>query len=126
LQDLNKLIENRVKDAVAKASIRLGVDKNQVYYGIGGNGMVAPLIAENPQTGEKAILGFEPIWQISLGIRTGLAGQEPIVGSLPIPSVFPTMAEIEFVVNRLMTELQEIKDKQMSLPVAGPTMKVGK
>jgi hypothetical protein len=126
LQDLNKLIENRVKDAIAKACLRLGMDKSQVYYGIGGNGMVGPLIAENPQTGEKAVLGMEPIWQISVGVRTGLVGQEPIVGSLPIPSVFPTAAEIDFVVNRLLGELQQIKDQQRALPVAGPTMKVGK
>ena len=116
MQDLNKLIENRLKDAIAKASLRLGLDKSQVYYGIGGNGMIGPLVGRNPQTGEEAILGFQPIWQISIGIRTGLVGQEPIVGGLPIPNAFPTVAEIEFVVNRLLTELRQIKDQQSAMP----------
>ena len=122
MQDLNKLIENRVKDAIAKASLRLGLDKSQIYYGIGGNGMIGPLMGRNPQTGEEAILGFQPIWQLSLGIRTGLVGQEPVIGSLPIPNVFPTVGEIEFVVNRLLTELRQIKDEQS----ATPTLEVGK
>lgn len=116
MQDLNKLIENRVKDAIAKASLRLGVDKSQVYYGVGGHGMIGPLVGENPQTGEQAIMGFKPLWQISIGIRTGLVGQEPVVGSLPIPSVFPTVAEIEFVINRLLAELRQIKDEQSAIP----------
>ena len=115
MQNLSKLIENRVKDAIAKASMKLGIDKNEVYYGIGGFGMVGPLIAQNPQTGEQAIVGFKPIWQISIGIRTVLVGQEPIVGGLPIPSVLPTMAEIEVAVTRLLSEVQQIRDQQNSV-----------
>lgn len=116
MQNLSKLIENRVKDAIAKASMKLGIDKNEVYYSIGGNGMVGPLVMQNPQTGEQAIAGFKPLWQIQIGIRTVLVGQEPIVGGLPIPSVLPTMPEIEFVVTRLLTEVQQIRDQQNSVP----------
>ena len=116
MQDLNKLVENRVKDAIAKASMKLGIDKNEVYYGVGGFGMVGPLIGRNPQTGGEVVMGFRPIWQIQIGIRTVLVGQEPIVGGLPIPSVLPTMAEIEVAVTRLLSEVQQIRDQQNSVP----------
>lgn len=116
MKDLNKIIENRVKDTIAKACLRLGIDKADVYYGIGGFGMVGPIVGQHPQTGEEAILGFKPLWQIQLGLRSPLVGQDPIVGGLPIPSVFPQMSEIEFVVNRLLGELQQIKDGQNQVP----------
>ena len=95
--------------------MKLGVDKNEVYYCIGGFGMVGPLIAQNPQTGEQAIVGFKPIWQISIGVRTVLVGQEPIVGGLPIPNVLPTIAEIEIAVTRLLSEVQQMRDQQNSV-----------
>ena len=115
MQDLNKLVENRVKDAIAKATMKLGIAKSEVYYGVGGFGMVGPLIGRNPDTGQEVIMGFKPIWQIQIGIRTVLVGQEPIVGGLPIPSVLPTMAEIEVAVTRLLSEVQQIRDQQNSV-----------
>lgn len=103
-----------MKDAIAKGCLRLGINKNEAFYCVGGHGMIGPLIGQNPQTGEQAILGFQPIWQISVGLRSTLLGQEPLVGGLPIPSVLPTVAEIEFVVNRLLGEVQQLRDSQNS------------
>jgi hypothetical protein len=116
VQDLNKVIENRVKDAIATNCMKLGISKSDVYYGIGGNGMVGPLVAHNPETGEEAVLGFKPLWNLQLGLQSVLLGKEPIVAGLPIPSVFPTMREIEFVVGRLLEELQQMRDNQNTVP----------
>jgi hypothetical protein len=116
LQDLEKVIENRVKDSIAKACMKLGISKSDAYYGIGGNGAVLPLVANDPETGEQAFAGFKPIWNIQVGLRSILLGQEPIVGGLPIPSVFPTQQEIEFVVTMLLTQLQKMRDEQDAVP----------
>jgi hypothetical protein len=116
LQDLNKLVENRVKDAIAQICIKRGIAKTEVYYGIGGHGMIGPLVAKNPATGEQAVIGFKPLWNLQLGLRSTLIGKEPIIGGLPIPSMFPTADEIEFVVDRLLGELQEMRDKQNTVP----------
>jgi hypothetical protein len=116
LQDLNKLMENRVKNAIAQTCMKRGIAKTEVYYCIGGHGMVGPLVATNPETGEQAVIGFKPLWNLQLGLRSTLIGQEPIIGGLPIPSVFPTADEIEFVVDRLLGELQQMRDKQNTVP----------
>lgn len=118
MQDLNKVVEDRVKNAIAKTCMALGISKNDVYYGIGGNGAIGPLVANNSETGEQAFMGFQPIWNLQLGLRSILLGkgQEPLVGGLPIPTVFPSQQEIEFVVARLLEELQKMRDNQNTVP----------
>lgn len=112
MQDLTKIVENRVRDAIAKTCMTLGIPKSDVYYGIGGNGQVGPLVAVNPETGEQAFIGFKPIWNLQLGLKSILVGQEPIVGGIPLPTVWPTQQEIEFVVNTLLPQLQQMRDQQ--------------
>jgi hypothetical protein len=116
MQDLNKVVENRIKDAIATNCMRLGIPKSDVYYGIGGNGAIGPLVATNPETNEQAFMGFQPIWNIQIGLRSVLLKQDPLVGGLPIPSVFPAAQEIEFVVARLLEELQQMRDNQNTVP----------
>lgn len=112
MQDLTRIVENRVKDAIAKTCMALGIPKTDVYYCIGGFGAVGPLVATNPETNEQAFMGFQPLWNLQIGLRSVLLGQDPIVGGLPIPTVFPGQAEIEFVVARLLEELQQMRDAQ--------------
>lgn len=116
MQDLTRIIENRVKDAIAKSCMALGIPKGDVYYGIGGFGTVGPLVATNPENGEQAFMGFQPLWNLQIGLRSVLLGQEPIIGGLPIPSIFPTAQEVEFVVARLLEELQQMRDAQNVVP----------
>lgn len=116
MKDLTKIVENRVKDAIAKACMALGIPKTDVYYGIGGFGAVGPLVATNPETGEQAFIGFKPLWNLQIGLRSVLLGQEPIVGGLPIPSIFPSAVELDFVVARLLEELQQMRDDQNAVP----------
>jgi hypothetical protein len=94
----------------------LGIPKGDVYYGIGGFGTVGPLVATNPENGEQAFMGFQPLWNLQIGLRSVLLGQEPIIGGLPIPSIFPTAQEVEFVVARLLEELQQMRDAQNVVP----------
>jgi len=115
LQDLNKLVENRLRDAIATTCMTLGIPKSDVYYSIGGNGQVGPLVATNPETGEQAFMGFQPMWHIQLGLKSVLVGQDPIVGGLPIPTVWPSQQEIEFLVSTLLGQLQQMRDSQNDL-----------
>ena len=112
MQDLTRIVENRVKDAIAKTSMTLGIPKSDVYYAIGGFGQVGPLVATNPETNEQAFMGFQPMWNLQIGLRSVLLGQDPLIGGLPIPGIFPSQQELEFVVARLLEELQQMRDTQ--------------
>jgi hypothetical protein len=119
VKDLISIVENRVKDSVAKACMAMGINKNETYYLVGGHGAVGPLIATNQETGEQAIMGFQPLWVIGFGLRNTGIGLEPIVGSRPVVGVFPPATDIEPVVFQLVAEVQELKiqqDRQAMVP----------
>ena len=116
MKDLVKIVENRVKDSIAQTCMKLGIDKSEVYYGIGGFGQVAPLVATDPTNGEQAFMGFKPMWNLQLGLRSTLLGQEPIIGGLPIPGIFPSQAELQFVIDMLLEQLQQMRDAQNEVP----------
>lgn len=110
--DLIKRIENDVKDSLAKACQAQGIDKSEVGCVVGGGGVIAPQVIANPETGEKAIVGFAPTWQITVSIRHRLLGHEPVAGSLPVHDVLPTRAMIEPVVMRLLSDVVKIREQQ--------------
>lgn len=112
--DLKKRIDNDVRDCLAQACQRLGIDKSEVGVYVGGGGVVAPQVIVNPETGEKAIVGFAPTWQITVSIRHRLIGREPVAGSLPVYDVLPTRAMIEPIVTRLLSDVHGLREKQFN------------
>jgi hypothetical protein len=116
LKDLAKIMENRVKDSIAQASMKLGIDKSEVYYTVGGLGAVLPLVATNPENGEQAFMGFQPMWTLQLGLRSINLGEDPIIGGLPIPGIFPSQPEIQFAIDMLLEQLQQMRDAQNVIP----------
>lgn len=105
MKDLSKQVENDVKDSISQNCLKLGINKDDAYYIIGGHGVIAPQIVNDPQTGAQGIAGFAPSWQITIGLRNHLLGQKPVAGSLPIFGVIPDRSDIDQVVTRLLGEM---------------------
>ena len=123
--DLNRQVENQVKDCLARACQAQGIDKSEVGFAIGGGGAICPQVVRDPETGESGIVGFAPTWQITVSIRSRLVGQAPIAGSIPAHDVLPPPDMIEQIVFRLLNEVHQIREQQFndnSMPQAGPSM----
>lgn len=112
--DLNKQVENTVKDALAKACQAQGIDKSEVGVAVGGGGVLAPVMMQNRQTGETVLADFAPTWHITVSIRSRLLGREPIAGSRPVHDVLPTRADVDPVVSKLLSEVYEIREQQFA------------
>lgn len=118
--DLIRNVENLVKDALARACQAQGIDKSEVGYGVGGQGVIAPQVVRNPETGESVVVGFAPTWQIMVSVRHRLLGSEPVAGSLPVYNVLPTKGEIDPVVSKLLSDVVQIREQQFSEGLNGP------
>lgn len=107
MKDLSKQVENDVKDSIAQNCLKLGINKDEVYYCVGGHGVIGPQIITNPDTGEQAIIGWAPSWMLAIGLRIALLGKKPVTGSLPVFGVIPTREDIDKVIFRLLGEMDQ-------------------
>jgi len=101
--NISQHVESVVKDQLAKACARLGVDKSEVGYAIGGHGQLTILVMPGGQQ-------LAPAWVLLLTLRHKLLGREPIAGSLPIPGVLPSDADFRTVVDRVLGEIHQARE----------------
>lgn len=104
LQDYGKQVENTVKGFIAEACMSMGINKDEAGFCVGGGGTIGPQMITNPETGEPAIVGFAPTWQVTVGLRNLLLGKDPIIKSLSVFGVLPNDAAFKTVVYRLVSE----------------------
>jgi hypothetical protein len=99
--DHAKHIESVVKDELAKACAKLGIDKSEVGYAIGGFGGLMPVMSDGGPSIEAA-------WTLLLSLKNSrLLGQGPEGASVPIPGVLPPDDGFRVVVNLLLKNIDE-------------------
>lgn len=103
--------ENIVKGEIAVTCQKLGLDKNDVGWAIGGHGAIGVLISPNPAGGPNQIT-FGPVWSITVSFRHLLLGQPRVGGSLPVPGVLPPDEHFRMVAQRLVTEVNAQRERE--------------
>lgn len=93
--------EQVVKDELAKACQKLGIDNKQAGFAIGGFGSSGIVVDNN--SGETMVI---PMWSVTLSLRNLLLGLPPTSANLPVPGVLPQDEHFRATVSVLLPQIE--------------------
>lgn len=99
-------IESVVKDELAKACVKFGLDKSEVGYAISGMGGMGLL-----PVGPGQVVP-QPLWTVMLSVRSKLLGQPPVADSVGIPGILPPDEAFRGMTTSLLSQLADKRDKE--------------
>lgn len=99
-------IESVVKDELAKACAKLGIDKSEVGYAVSNGGGMGLMPVGPGQVAPS------PLWSVMLSLRSKLLGQQRVADSVGVPGILPPDEMFRGIVNELLGRLSDIREKQ--------------
>ena len=99
-------IENVVKDALVTTCAKLGIDKSEVGYAVGGHGGMGLLPVGPGQ------ITPSPLWVVMLSLRSKLLGQPPVADSVGVPGILPPDIAFRGLVEELLKALSDKRDAE--------------